>query len=231
MRNRLLFFFLILLLPLASFAQEHLIKVNPLGLIGRNLTVGYEYVIDERRSAAINVNYWFGLSGFTTNLIEDLFTSTETQREASSAGFSLTPQYRFYAGQKGAPQGFYFAPYLRFSRRTLDLQAQFDGTPAQIDLNLTAVGAGAQIGVQWLLGEQFVIDWYPLGLGLYYHRVTAAYASESLSDIEADIREELADLPIIGGNFDIESQNSRLKAGAGTLFPSLRTGLSVGVFF
>lgn len=223
--------FLLLLIG-QGVAQENLVKINPLGLLGRSLTLGYERVIQDKQSFAVNLNFSLGLPGTTTSLLEDALSSEGVDEGSIGlSGIMITPQYRFYAGQKGAPRGFYFAPYVRYSSRTVKFGGQFDGTSTDVSFRLSGIGVGFQLGAQWLINDQISIDWYFLGLGANYNTLTATYTAPNAAEIEADVLDELTDLPIIGSGITTEVSGNELRAKASAILPGFRSGISLGFAF
>ncbi|MEM7372447.1 MAG: DUF3575 domain-containing protein [Bacteroidota bacterium] len=230
--KKLIFVSFLLLCLSQGFAQENLVKINPLGLAGRSLTLGYERVLQERQSLAVTLNISLGLPGATASLIEDALSSEGIDDGSIGlSGFVLTPQYRFYSAKNGAPKGFYVAPYLRYSSRTLAFGGQFDRIPTDVSFRLSGIGVGLQLGAQWIIGDKVSIDWYFLGLGANYNTLTATYISANASEIEGDIRAELTDLPIIGNGITTEIQGNELKARARAILPGFRSGISLGFAF
>ncbi|MEL6676318.1 MAG: DUF3575 domain-containing protein [Bacteroidota bacterium] len=214
-----------------AFGQTHGIKVNPLGLAGRNLTIGYEYVTNDRQSVAVNLNLSLGLPGAASDALADELSAGGTTGAVSLSGFSITPQYRFYGAKKGAPQGFYIAPFLRFGNRNITATGSYDGQSADIDFSTTALGAGFQLGTQWLIKERVSIDWYFLGLGANFQAFSGRFVSDEILSIEDDIRQQINDLPIIGDRLEYSVSGNELLAEISLLIPFFRSGISLGIFF
>jgi Protein of unknown function (DUF3575) len=115
---------------------QNVIKVNPLGLIFGQASLGYERAISEKSSFVIAPSFGgFKLGGFKYNQ------------------FGLGAEYRFYLSKtKMAPEGFYAAPGAFFSSG----KVQESATDTKV--NFTSFGGKAVIGNQWIFKSGFVID-------------------------------------------------------------------------
>ncbi|MCU0376618.1 MAG: DUF3575 domain-containing protein [Chitinophagaceae bacterium] len=65
-------------------------------------------------------------------------------------GWGITPEFRYYASQKGKLQGFYLAPYGRLN--------SLKGTDLDASGTITTMGGGLLVGHQWIVGRGFVVD-------------------------------------------------------------------------
>ncbi len=212
-------------------AQSNVIKVNPLGLAANSVTLGYERVIGEKQAFAVHVNMLLGVPGWADRLLEEELSAQNAEGTADLSGIAITPQYRFYTGKKGAPRGFYIAPYLRYTDRTLEATSFYEGDASDLNFNLSGIGGGVQLGVQWLIGGRVALDWYFLGLGANYSTFNGVYTADNMDEIELDIREDVNDLPIIGDQVEISRQGNELTVTIKTMLPAFRSGLSLGLFF
>jgi hypothetical protein len=138
---------------------SNVIKFNPLALVFSRYSLAYERVLNENMSlvmegAYVNQNINLGITEF------------------GITGFRVSPQFRYYitSSRKGAPRGFYAAPYVEYSNYKMSITQQFDplgtgdeGVEASISFSL--FGGGACLGYQWLVGDVVAIDLYA-GAGL-----------------------------------------------------------------
>ena len=120
-----------------TFAQD---KSNVVTLSVSNLalatpTVYYERVLNEKTSAKLGV-FFTGAKVSTTKF----------------SGLGLMPEYRIYPGKKGAPTGFYFAPFLKYTSFSLSESS------TNSEMTLSGFGGGALIGVQ--TGKSFKFDFF-----------------------------------------------------------------------
>lgn len=82
-------------------------------------------------------------------------------------GFGITPEIRIYPGkkEKPAPNGFYIAPYFRYTKYTLngsytDPDNSFSGSLRGVS---KTYAPGLMLGSQWILGKHFSIDLFIIG--------------------------------------------------------------------
>jgi len=135
--------FLLSVISLASFAQtdesiaseKNVLKVNTLALITGTGTIFYERKVSDLVSAQMGagyMNYNFGDTKFS--------------------GLILTPECRFYV-KKNAIDGFYVAPYLRYSQYKYKVKEGGTG-----EGSFTSMGGGAAFGMQWIMKKGFTMD-------------------------------------------------------------------------
>jgi hypothetical protein len=129
--------FLFVLCTTVAVAQEGtapktVIKLNPLGAIFGNATMGFEFTTSAKNS--INILPTFG----SIKVNDVKYTS-----------LGLGAEYRFYS-KTDAPKGFYFAPGLRY----LGGKVRDDND----ELKFTTIVGKAVIGNQWIFKSGFVID-------------------------------------------------------------------------
>ncbi len=119
-------------------AQEN--KQNVITLSISNLalvtpTVYYERVLSDKTSAKMGLYY----TGFTIS-------------ETKMSGLGLIPEFRLYPGEKGAPNGFYLAPFVKYQNYSLK-QSELG---VDYKASLTGIGGGVCIGGQF--GQNFIFD-------------------------------------------------------------------------
>jgi len=124
-------------LATGAFAQESSpvsnVKVNILSPLARTFSGFYE------RKIAPNASVQLGLS----------FTGAELD-DVKLNGWSVTPEFRYYAGQKGAMQGFYVAPFMRFGN--------FEVSDDLAKADLKSIGGGLLVGNQWIFSKKISLD-------------------------------------------------------------------------
>lgn len=118
-----------------SQAQSNVIKINILSPVVKTASVFFEHALADNKSAQLGFFYTGASIGDTK------FT-----------GFGITPEFRFYLGETSAPQGFFFAPYLRYQNFTLT--EDFTSSKA----TLSNIGGGLLIGKQWIFNERITVD-------------------------------------------------------------------------
>jgi hypothetical protein len=217
---------------LSAQAQDNALKISTLNLIARQVPIAYERAINEKQSFAVMVQI-----GLPKNApVNDIAGDVDGVGDIGVSGLTITPEYRFYVTGE-AMDGFYVAPFLRYRNWGYDFEGQFgdDLTEVTTEGNWSAFGGGAQLGYQWLIGDHFVIDWYFLGLGLNLNRVNADFTTTAgaadLEQVAEDIREAFVDYPALGDQIATDITDGELSAAFNFLFPSFRTGISLGFAF
>jgi hypothetical protein len=139
----LLFISLFTLLANPSSAQNGVLKINPLSLVGADLDISYERVITPQRSVCIG-----------------LYTGTAKPDAVQHFNIGLSGEYRQYITignlQSSAPQGLYVAPFARLR------YGSADGGHMSYT-NLGVVG-----GHQWIIRERFTAEAFA---GPYYNLI------------------------------------------------------------
>ena len=153
----------------------NIVKFNLAGLVLNNYTFQYERVFKRKMSVALSARFM----PYSTLPIKQLVRDYMGNNNPDSYGiidrfkvsnFSFTPEVRFYLG-KGNGQGFYIAPFYRFSQfKSDDLFVGYTVKENPTDLNetyhevnfkgkLTGHTLGVIIGSQWSIKNRFIIDW------------------------------------------------------------------------
>lgn len=190
------------------FAQKTVVKVNPLGLVFGQISLGIEHAITDKHAAALFVHRNSFKYGSVTN-----YGRLEVK------GFGFTPEYRFYiwSPTESAPNGFYASPYMRFRffNGTYELEKDIENPVSgetetykgngSIDVNV--IGGGAMIGYQAIIKERFALDFFLGGGG----------ASYSPSDVEL--------------TYNDDAGTKEVRTPGGLFLPAVRIGLALGVAF
>jgi hypothetical protein len=223
-------------LGLPSLAQDNVIKVGLLSLTGRNVTFGYERVIRDNQSVVLN-------GGFIIPWNNPLSLTTRVEGVSSFRvrGFNLTPEYRFYLGQRPeAPEGFYLAPFLRYYQISgrAEYQDTYDGVEVSgtVSSRYSTAGLGGQLGYQWVINDALTIDWYFLGLGVYLYRLGFETTISDLQGTPLDtvrerVDEQLDEVPLLGDLINLDAEGRSLSGSVSVPFLGLRTGLALGYRF
>ena len=156
---------------LAQTDKSNLLKYNLSGLAVKYHAIQYERVLGPKHSFALTL----GFSPSTSlPFKEQLITQYGNDAQARSAiestvfdKFTITPEYRFYLSSK-APQGFYIAPFARYSKMKMSQNYSFidsDNTTHNplISGTFTGFGGGLLLGAQWMLGKAVALDLWLAG--------------------------------------------------------------------
>lgn len=244
MKNLSLLLALLLVSTSSLLAQDNVAKFGLFNLLFRTVNVEYERVINDNQSVAIQAGVFLPWNN-PGGIVESAELEGIALQQVSMNGFNLTPQYRFYLSQKGAPAGFYIAPYLNLN--TVSLRSDFvttvsDGTQSeQVDATATlrwlGLGGGVQLGAQWIISDAFVIDWYFAGLTVRASRISADIDLETdlevftLEDFQDEIEQGFGDVPLFGDRVITNTEGNRVRISTGYPGLGFRTGLSIGYAF
>ncbi len=119
---------------------QNVVKINILSPILRTASLFYERAISESSSLQLGLFY----TGLTID-------------DTRFRGFGITPEFRYYLSDKGAPQGFFVAPFLRYQNFTLTVEDEFSQSgESRADLN--SFGGGLLVGGQWVFKDIISLD-------------------------------------------------------------------------
>lgn len=187
-------------------AKSNAVKYNLSGLAVKYHAVQFEHVLGLKHSFALTLGFSPSTSlPFKDRLIELYGNDAQARTAIESTTFdkfTITPEYRFYFSGK-APQGFYLAPFLRYSKMKMSQKYSFvdsDNTTHNplISGSFSGIGAGVMLGSQWTLGKSVVLDiWLA---GPFYGSQNASFHGVddkkiiNTAGLEADI--ESTDIPL-----------------------------------
>ena len=180
---------------------------------------------------------------FKKTLMDEFGDNADAKRAIETtmlSDFSVTPEIRFYAGKKGAPAGFYVAPFLRYNHMNFEQLYEFTASDGKlyhpfITGTINNFGGGILLGVQWHLGKRLTLDWWIAGpsYGTLNGDLsgTADMSAMSAADkqkLERDIED--VDLPLI--KTDATVGNNRVDVKLSGSYVGLRTfGFALGFKF
>lgn len=222
---------------------NYLVKVNLLSLPLKNFSFQAERSVGKK--TAIGLGFRFmpesGIPLATT--IESLVNDPESWdqiRDLKTSNLAITPEVRFYLG-KGVFQGFYLAPFVRYSHYTAELPFNFDvpdqfgnTTTETIPLNghLNTFTGGLLAGAQWALSKTIYLDWGILGPQYGFSEGTLTGKRALNSDEQDAVRQELEnldDLPIIKTTYSVD--NSGVVADLKGPWAGVRSSFGIGIRF
>ncbi len=155
-------FFFSILIQCAMYAQNQIIKTNPLGFAFGNFNAKYERALSESTSFLVGGNFYsrkiFGVK---------------------ATGFGVDGEFRYYITnrKKPSPEGFYVGPGVSFDINNLgDVET---GGVVNSRGSVTSLGIGATLGYQWVWDSGFALD---LGLGPQY-----TFAVVKSDDVDSDV--------------------------------------------
>jgi hypothetical protein len=250
--NKFILFTLFLLVFQTANAQDvstvtkrrAIISIAPLSLakFSGQVKLRGEYVINARKTATLTVGIPKKLT-LPSNFGEYLVTSDQGNATISDAAsntklFSTLVDFRFYKASKGAPRGFYYAPYFKFLKGDMDLVIP------NTDLNYTetisatgaSLGAGLNLGVNWLIKNRVSIDWTFLALGFQSVTSTGKYnttdPSVNVEEYKDDVVRNLERIPLIGSKFKVAADGDNVSIKLkNQILPDGAMRLTIGVAF
>ncbi len=188
--------------------HKNVVKINLSSLLVSGVSLQYERIITPRLSVSAGVNFrpegQLPFAGF----IKDAFVDegeVNAHRFLDETKFSyltLTPEIRFYPGSKGAPNGFYVAPFFRYGSWDAVSELEFDrDDEPPVDLwlsgDLSYYGGGLMLGFQ-RARNRITVDWWLLGP--FIGSVDGKFAARGSEDIglteqeKRDIEKEVNDI-------------------------------------
>lgn len=247
---RKLFFSALMLVSMGMFAQgigsgNNIVKTNVTGFLFKNFQLNYERVI----SKTISVSASYGIIPQSklpyTSLLPN--NTDEGFKEMKLGGSNVTLETRFYLGQKGYGEGFYLAPYYRYSTYKVSnfskaVELEYNGVLYDtVNVNFTGTSSahsgGLLVGAQWFLGknDNFVLDaWF---LGAHYGKGTGNLdgvleKGRTLSAMEQqEVQKELdkMDIPVIDHKATVNANGANIKVNGP--WAGVRAGVSLGYRF
>lgn len=219
--------------------KKNIVKTNATAYLFRNINLTYERVLTKRISASASYSILpSGKMPFINTFIPEKNLGDIKSINVSYQSFTFEP--RFYVGKRGFGQGFYIAPYYRYSKINISdyhytYTAEGRDLEANISGNVSANSLGLLIGAQWKLGakQNWVLDFTILGA--HYGSSNGdlkAISNQTLSRIEQDaLQKELNNLEVPFVEIDAKANENGATANIGGPFAGLRFGLSVGYSF
>lgn len=221
----------------AQSEKSNLIKYNLSGLAVKYHAVQYERVLGKKHSFALALGFSPSTSlPFKERLIEQYGNDAQARTAIESTlfdKFTITPEYRFYLSGK-APQGFYIAPFARYSKMKMSQRYSFvdsDNTTHNplITGTFSGFGGGLLLGAQWTLGKAVAIDVWLAGpfYGSQKGEFNAVNDKKitNTAGLEADI--ENTDLPL--WNMDATVTNQTISGVQRAVIDVNLTGPFIGL--
>jgi hypothetical protein len=152
------FFATLFLTNVSAQERKNVIKMNLWSPVVSTWNFAYERALNEKMSVQMGFAY-----------------TTKTLDDTKYRGYQIQPEVKFYLSEKGAPAGFYVAPFARY--RSLSLSTEFptydeDGFPTgqteEQKATWNSVGGGLVVGAQWLFAERVAFGLFG-GPAFYSH--------------------------------------------------------------
>ena len=185
--------------------KKNVVKINLPALAFKNISLEYERAVGKKTSVAVNVHTIpFGKLPFQSTF-KNLTDNSDVKYDQFKLGsFGVVPELRFYVGKKGVLHGFYIGPFFSYNTYKMNLPISYtSGTTTKTGIfggKLNAVTGGLQIGSQFSLGKNVVLDWWIFGPNYGSANgtltFTAALTPAEQMDIDQAIKDLKDDLPV-----------------------------------
>ncbi|RTL57506.1 MAG: DUF3575 domain-containing protein [Sphingobacteriales bacterium] len=161
---------------------------------------------------------------------------------AKIGSYAITPEIRFYLG-KGAMHGFYLAPFARYegnklnswryTLKTVNKTIVIDFTGKQ-----NGIGAGLQIGAQYMLSNKISLDIWLVGPYLFADKIDANSITDLSDKTDQDLQDAKNDIEKYAKNYlpghtvtaNVTHTGATLNA-KGTFYGARALGLAIGYRF
>lgn len=177
--------------------KSNVIKINLPALLFKNISVQYERKVGKKMSAAVNVHTIpFGQLPFQSTF-KNVGGSSDVQYSQFKLGsFGVVPEFRFYVGKKGALRGFYIGPFISYNSYKIDLPINYSNNTKTgiFEGKLNATTGGLQLGTQFKLGKNMVLDWWILGPNYGSANGTLTFSGTLTSSEQVDLKTQLEEL-------------------------------------
>lgn len=264
MKKQFYLLLLLGLTTLSVVAQKNVFKVHTLPFVWGEMRLGYERVITPKLALQFNFGTFYGNKIpspiYKTTSVETYFNTTPIKNKLS--GFSTSIDLRIYTKSE-APTRFYIAPYIKYNKYNFTASASFEysadtseysqltnqqqavggyqngnyhyDVTGTLDGTISQFGAGASIGMQFLVAKVITIDLNFFGLGVEYNKVNADLTT-NVRGVDYEkwlpyVREEVEDIPYIGNKIELTAEQDRIKMKAPIVMPTFRVSIGIGFAF
>ncbi|HEY5748779.1 MAG TPA: hypothetical protein VIU12_22070 [Chryseolinea sp.] len=150
-----------------------------------NIIFGYERVVSPSQSFSINIG-----PAALPSLLSINTDSVNITKQSNKSGFNVSADYRFYLRSENkyrAPHGLYIGPYFMYNKTRKESDWEFvrsSGTDyVNTETNFTVVGAGLELGYQFVFFKRMTLDLVLIGPGMARYSINAKIDG-SLDDAE-----------------------------------------------
>ncbi len=223
--------------------KPNIIKTNVTAYAFRNINLSYERVIT--KTTSLSASYSVIPSGKAPYV--KLFLQGDDIGDVESMVMnynSFTVEPRFYLGKRGFGQGFYLAPYYRYSRGEFsDYRYEFQTIESgvtethyvELEGNVTGNSFGVLFGKQWFLGDSrnWVLDFNILGghYGFSNGELIAVSSQRLSPERQRELQKELDELDVPLVTIDATANENGATAKVSGPWAGLRFGLALGYRF
>lgn len=241
--------FLPLIFTFSAYSQGNILKANLTSLALKDVYVSYERTFLKKFSVNLGFDYLPKRGIPLASYFADVNGNPSPVRDMRISGWRITPEFRFYTSVlKGAPKGFYVAPYFRYGVYDFKLGSYqynytdgYDGNKsktANIDFTgqYKAVGGGIMIGHQWIIAKHLSIDFWIVGIGVsgtnFALRGTTNDMDPRYFEEGSTFSEDIKGYLKVLNEVSISTGSNYVEAGSNNVFLGVRgLGFNVGYAF
>ncbi len=151
---------------------KNMVKVNVSSILTKSIAVQYERQIGKRTTVALGISVQPTSTVPFKSQLEKIIDNPRINVDQFKLGTTIiTPEFRYYFGEKGAYHGFYLAPYVRLGKYHVEGPVTYNSSTdstriAVFNGDLSFLSGGILLGSSFPLGGKFYLDWWILGGGI-----------------------------------------------------------------
>lgn len=220
-----------------DFKKSIAVKFAPAGLAFGKVTVGGEYNFTPHSSFTVMAGIPFDKSQTVYYNHRDNNLNARTR--------SVMAGYRYYLGNMPM-RGFYVEPFAKYLTHDANglIYSDLQGQQVVFDTHAhyKGIGAGAQVGVQFMIVKLILVDFFFLGPEANASTFSSVstditnnlgWSFADAAEAEQDIKDVLNDIPVVGKKVavKVDTQKKTVSTDFSGFAPGLRFGASIGIRF
>src|SRR5690554_1523262 len=164
MKNFMCFMVIFLMIAIfRGYGQDNMVKANVTNYLLGDINLEVERKVTQKGSLQIKIGWLDPTKSILFS--EALFTPDNYIITETKGGISSSLEFRFYFSGKEGLSGFYAAPYIRYLNQQMVYKDDLEGNEFAVNARVNSMGAGAQLGYQWIINNLFTVDLFFLGIG------------------------------------------------------------------
>lgn len=221
---------------------QSIVKMNVGALLLKTFSFQYEHAIGKKTSLALGFRFMPKSGVPFKSLLNDAVDDDQTEKTintAKTSNFAITPEVRFYLGNKGVFRGFYVAPFAMYAKYNAEGPFEFDITQLNTTETMFFKGSvntitgGVLIGAQWKLSRLVYLDWWIIGPS-YGHSSGNLSGQKNLNALEQqELRKQVGnfvdDLPLVKATYTVDGNGANIDFKGP--WAGVRGGINVGFRF
>jgi len=159
--------------------------------LDKYVVLGYERVVNAHQSFSINLG-----PASLPKIVSITTDSFALSKNASSSGFNISVDYRFYLGNENKyapPHGIYIGPFYSYNNYKRTNQWDYKNSTAsrfvKSNSTLTVNTVGFELGYQFIFWKRFALDMVLIGPGIGFYRYNVKFES----NVDPESKQQLLD--------------------------------------